>query len=123
MLNSLSNLVWVVSLVSEPGNLNQPGALTPHGNVGENETPEVVEVRDDNEIGNCQGYNQKFQIDMPEFDGQGLKDWLYSCEQFFDVYKTPKDLRVKLASCKLDRRALQWHQSFMKHRLTREWLK
>lgn len=46
---------------------------------------------------------------------------MYKCEQFFDVDETPEDSRVKLASCKLKGKALQWHQSFMKHRLSREW--
>ncbi|KAF3680331.1 hypothetical protein FXO37_03370 [Capsicum annuum] len=31
-----------------------------------------------------------YHVEFPTFDGQGLKDWLYKCEQFFEVDETPK---------------------------------
>ncbi|XP_016440243.1 uncharacterized protein LOC107766046 [Nicotiana tabacum] len=34
---------------------------------------------------------------------------------------THEDSKVKLASCKLERKALQWHQSYLKHRVARDW--
>lgn len=40
---------------------------------------------------------------------------------FFDVDETPEDSKVKLASCNFEGKALQWHQSYVKHRLSREW--
>ncbi|OIT23482.1 hypothetical protein A4A49_57786, partial [Nicotiana attenuata] len=54
--------------------------------------------------------NYQVDVAISKFDGTGLKDWLYKCEQFFDVDGTPEDSKVKLASCKLEGRALQWHQ-------------
>jgi len=68
---------------------------------------------------NCPVDNRNYQVDLPHFDGTGLKDWLYRCEQFFDVDETSPDAKVKIVSCKLDGKALQWHQSYMKQRLTR----
>lgn len=62
-----------------------------------------------------------YQVEFPSFDGEGLKDWLYKCEQFFYVDDTPEGSKEKLASCRLEGKALQWHQSYMKHRLTRDW--
>ncbi|KAH0673763.1 hypothetical protein KY290_026811 [Solanum tuberosum] len=41
--------------------------------------------------------------------------------EFFDVDKTPDDSRVKLASCNFEGKELQWHQSYMKHKISREW--
>lgn len=64
---------------------------------------------------------RSYQVEFPKFDGVGLRDWLYKCDQFFDVDETPEDLKVKLASCKLEGKALQWHQAYMKGGLTREW--
>lgn len=83
----------------------------------ENEGPEVVITRP-------RGYQlptRDYHVEFPAFEGLGLKDWLYKCKQFFVVDGTPEDSKVKLASCKLEGKALQWHQSYMKHRVTREW--
>ncbi|OIT04475.1 hypothetical protein A4A49_06670 [Nicotiana attenuata] len=83
----------------------------------ENEDPEVIATRP-------RGYQlptRDYHVEFPKFDGLGLKDWLYKCEMFFAVDGTPEDSKVKLASCKLEGKALQWHQSFMKHMVTREW--
>nr|CAD1844221.1 unnamed protein product [Ananas comosus var. bracteatus] len=41
------------------------------------------------------------------------------CEQFFGIDGTPEDSKVKIAAIHLEGRALQWHQVFMKARLTR----
>lgn len=35
--------------------------------------------------------------------------------------ETPVATRVKLASCRLEGKPLQWHQTFMENRLWREW--
>ncbi|XP_020080220.1 uncharacterized protein LOC109703897 [Ananas comosus] len=59
------------------------------------------------------------KIEFPRFDGEDLKGWLYRCEQFFEIDGTAEDAKVKLATIHLEGRALQWHQIFMKSRLTR----
>nr|CAD1839913.1 unnamed protein product [Ananas comosus var. bracteatus] len=48
-----------------------------------------------------------------------LKGWMYRCEQFFEIDGTEEDAKVKLATIHLEGRALQWHQVYMKSRLTR----
>ncbi|PIN09089.1 hypothetical protein CDL12_18329 [Handroanthus impetiginosus] len=58
------------------------------------------------------------RIEFPRFFGEDLKGWTFRCEQFFDMAKTPLHLRVKLASIHLEGEALQWHQVFLKSRLT-----
>nr|CAD1821649.1 unnamed protein product [Ananas comosus var. bracteatus] len=59
------------------------------------------------------------KIEFPRFDGEDLKGWMYRCEQFFEIDGTAEDAKVKLAAIHLEGRALQWHQIFMKSRLTR----
>lgn len=44
---------------------------------------------------------------------------MYRYEQFFEIDGTAEDAKVKLAAIHLEGRALQWHQIFMKSRLTR----
>ncbi|KAG8386990.1 hypothetical protein BUALT_Bualt03G0206000 [Buddleja alternifolia] len=51
--------------------------------------------------------------------GGGTK-FLLRCEQFFEVDETPPQAKVKLASVHLEGKALQWHQMYIKRRLTRE---
>ncbi|KAG8381885.1 hypothetical protein BUALT_Bualt05G0019300 [Buddleja alternifolia] len=60
------------------------------------------------------------KVDFPHFNGEDLRAWLYKCEQFFEVDDTPSNAKVKLAAVYLEGKALQWHQMFMKGRLTRE---
>ncbi|OIT32252.1 hypothetical protein A4A49_20668 [Nicotiana attenuata] len=55
--------------------------------------------------------NSQVDVVISRFDGTGLKDWLYKCEQFFDMDETLKGSKVKLASYKLEGRALQWHKA------------
>ncbi|KAG8376158.1 hypothetical protein BUALT_Bualt09G0034100 [Buddleja alternifolia] len=59
-------------------------------------------------------------IKFPRFNGEDLRDWIFKCEQFFEVDETPSDSKVRLAAVHLEGKALQWHQVFMKSRLTRE---
>nr|CAD1833858.1 unnamed protein product [Ananas comosus var. bracteatus] len=59
------------------------------------------------------------KLEFPRFNGEELKGWLYRCEQFFEIDGTPEDSKVKIAAIHLEGRALQWHQVFMKARLTR----
>ena len=60
------------------------------------------------------------RIDFPKFNGEDFRGWLYKCEQFFEVDETPSSVKVKIAAMNLEGKALQWHQIFMRSRLTRE---
>ncbi|KAG8377514.1 hypothetical protein BUALT_Bualt08G0040900 [Buddleja alternifolia] len=61
-----------------------------------------------------------WRVEFLYFNGDDLRGWLYKCEQFFEVDDTSPTTKVKLAVVHLEGRALQWHQMFMKGRLTRE---
>lgn len=97
-------------------------------NNGQREVPIEVEAQN-NGGGRAEAVREEehhlttrnYHVEFPKFDGNGLKDWIYKAEQFFDVDETPLSTRVKLASCRLEGRALQWHQTFMKNIITREW--
>ncbi|KAG8384912.1 hypothetical protein BUALT_Bualt04G0167500 [Buddleja alternifolia] len=52
--------------------------------------------------------------------GEDLRGWIYKCEQFFEIDNTPPEAKVRIAVVHLEGKALQWHQIFMKNRLTRE---
>ncbi|OIT05665.1 hypothetical protein A4A49_61683, partial [Nicotiana attenuata] len=64
---------------------------------------------------------RKRQIEFLKFDGTELRDWVSKSEQYFDVDNTSENSKVKLASLHLEGKALQWHQGYMKNRITREW--
>lgn len=59
-------------------------------------------------------------IEFPHFSGDNLRGWIYCCDQFFEVDETPPQSKVKIAAVHLDGRALQWHQAYMKGRITRD---
>ncbi|KAL0427507.1 UNVERIFIED_CONTAM: Transposon Ty3-G Gag-Pol polyprotein [Sesamum latifolium] len=60
------------------------------------------------------------QVEFLRFNGEDLGGWIYKCEQFFDIDETPFDAKVKLTAVHMEGKALQWHQVYMKSRLTRE---
>ena len=57
-------------------------------------------------------FSRLSKIDFPHFDGEDVQGWVYSCEQFFEVDNTLKNIKVKIASIHLEGKALLWHQSF-----------
>ncbi|KAL0329173.1 UNVERIFIED_CONTAM: hypothetical protein Sradi_4904000 [Sesamum radiatum] len=60
------------------------------------------------------------KVEFPKFNGDDLRGSVFKCEQFFEVDDTPSDEKVKLAAMHLEGRDLQWHQVYMKSRMTRE---
>lgn len=59
-------------------------------------------------------------MDFPHFSVDDLRTWIYRADQFFEVDDTPPQDKVKIAAVHFDGKALQWHQSCMKNRLTGE---
>lgn len=47
---------------------------------------------------------------------EGVADWLYKLDQFFQLDHVNENTKVPLASIHLEGRALQWHQGYMKGR-------
>ncbi|KAK4428393.1 hypothetical protein Salat_1138900 [Sesamum alatum] len=60
------------------------------------------------------------QVEFLRFSGEDLQGWIYRREQFFEVDEMLFDAKVKLAAVHMEGKALQWHQVYMKSRLTRE---
>lgn len=56
------------------------------------------------------------KVAFPMFDGSELREWIYRCEQFFSLDNTPPELKVRLASLHMTRKALQWHHSYISNR-------
>ncbi|KAI4312947.1 hypothetical protein MLD38_023180 [Melastoma candidum] len=56
------------------------------------------------------------KIEFPDFDGNNLDDWLYKCNRYFELERTPEDAKVKLASLYMYGGALQWHYTFLRNR-------
>ncbi|KAG8380917.1 hypothetical protein BUALT_Bualt06G0066500 [Buddleja alternifolia] len=78
---------------------------------------------DTGENSRANGYQlptKRSKVEFPRFNGEDLRGWLFRSEQFFDVDETPSEAKVRLAALHLDGKALQWHQVYMRARLTRE---
>ena len=61
------------------------------------------------------------KIEFPKFNGEGLKSWLYKCNQFFELDNVNDPQRVKLAAIHLEGRALLWHQNYVKGKGVISW--
>lgn len=76
-------------------------------------------------FGNEKAHNRIIQpqltrLEFPKFNGERLHEWVGRCIQFFELDCTPENTKVKIASLHMEDRALQWHQNFMKGRLSGE---
>ncbi|CAA3022717.1 Hypothetical predicted protein [Olea europaea subsp. europaea] len=60
-------------------------------------------------------------IEFPKFSGDGFDGWVYKCNEFFDLCKTPDDVKVKLASFHMDGKALRWHKKKMEQSPITKW--
>ncbi|KAG8386982.1 hypothetical protein BUALT_Bualt03G0205200 [Buddleja alternifolia] len=124
MEKSIADLKDMIAVVANSVQNNQ-GGTSGAANIGDDmaEEPggEHVPVRRQNQwFQNYQAPTRFSQIEFPKFRGEDLRGWIYRCEQFFEVDDTPPDAKVKIAAVHLEGKALQWHQIFMKNRLTRE---
>ena len=48
------------------------------------------------------------RLDFPKFDGEGLNEWLFKCDQFYDYDGTLEEHKVRIAALQLEGKALQW---------------
>jgi len=53
------------------------------------------------------------RIDFPRFNGENVNQWIYQCENYFLIDKTPEEFKVQLALVHLEGKALQWHTTLM----------
>ncbi|KAF7831756.1 Retrovirus-related Pol polyprotein [Senna tora] len=53
--------------------------------------------------------SRNLKIEIPRFNGEDAEGWVYSIEEFFEIYATPSDQRLKLASVHLDGPARDWY--------------
>lgn len=56
------------------------------------------------------------KVAFPAFDGTALREWLYKCEQFFELDGTPSEQKIGLASVHMVGKALKWHSNYMHNR-------
>ncbi|KAD4586142.1 hypothetical protein E3N88_23743 [Mikania micrantha] len=54
------------------------------------------------------------RLDFPKFNGTNVEGWIYKCEHFFSIDRTPDRMKIRVAVVNLEGVALQWHQAFIK---------
>lgn len=64
------------------------------------------------------GYQSNPGMNFQNSGGNDFNGWLFKCEQFFKVDEIPLDMKVKLAAMHFEGKALQWHQIFMKSKMS-----
>ncbi|KAJ0755715.1 putative retrotransposon gag domain-containing protein [Helianthus annuus] len=53
------------------------------------------------------------RLDFPKFNGEDVDGWIYKCNHFFLVDKTPENVKVQFAIINLEGIALRWHQGYL----------
>ncbi|KAD4180242.1 hypothetical protein E3N88_28833 [Mikania micrantha] len=54
------------------------------------------------------------RLDFPKFNGTDVEGWIYKCEHFFSIDRTPENMKIRVAVVNLEGVALQWHQAFIR---------
>ncbi|PIN21602.1 hypothetical protein CDL12_05681 [Handroanthus impetiginosus] len=114
---AIEELRAMITLLLTNHDHNRENALHQEPNALHQEPTQPI-LGEQNLQGDIPVVTQFSRIEFHRFFGEDLEGWIFKYEQFFDVAKTPLNLRVKLASIHLEGEALQWHQVFLKSRLT-----
>nr|GEU73097.1 hypothetical protein [Tanacetum cinerariifolium] len=59
-------------------------------------------------------YGKLIRIEFSKFSGDDVKDWVYTCKQFFKVDGVPDGRKIQLASMHMFDAALVWYQPYVK---------
>jgi len=59
--------------------------------------PTVYNNQDINSI-----FNKGMKVEIPYFNGNDAKDWVFKIKEFFELYCTPMDQRRKVTSMHLE---------------------
>ena len=51
------------------------------------------------------------KLEFPTFGGNGVREWMFKSEQFFEVHNVPDENKVNLISLHLFDEALMWHKN------------
>nr|GEY39590.1 hypothetical protein [Tanacetum cinerariifolium] len=54
------------------------------------------------------------KVKFPCFSGMDVEAWIYRCEHFLPIDKTPETMKLRYAVIHLEGDMIQWHQAFMK---------
>ncbi|XP_021974525.1 uncharacterized protein LOC110869591 [Helianthus annuus] len=76
---------------------------------------EMKEIMNNNRRGERNGDNRLVRVgrlDFPRFNGEDVEGWIYKCNHFFAIDKTPDEHKVQVAVVNLEGAALQWHQAY-----------
>ncbi|PKH89637.1 hypothetical protein CRG98_049918, partial [Punica granatum] len=108
--NTNSRIDQLTEMIS--GLALQQSRLMQHLQIGESKS--VSHQTSGSDVGHYSATARIGKLEFPRFSGEGVREWLYRCEQFFEVDMTPDDVKVKLVAIHLEGRALQWYQAYVR---------
>nr|KYP36924.1 hypothetical protein KK1_041913 [Cajanus cajan] len=62
-----------------------------------------------------------FKINLPQFDGIDVDDWVFRLEEYFDVAKNPLEQRIKVARFHMIGPAYAWYKWMIHNDYTQDW--
>jgi len=54
--------------------------------------------------------SKTIKVDIPYFDGNEAEDWVFKIQEFFEIYGTPEQQRIKLVSFHMTGAAYAWYK-------------
>lgn len=61
------------------------------------------------------------RIEVPQFNGADLEDWIFNIQKYLALYNTPIEQRVKLASLHMTGAPFAWHKWMQQANLITTW--
>ncbi|KAF7809832.1 transcription factor HEC2 [Senna tora] len=65
--------------------------------------------------------SQGMNIELPRFDGTNAEHWIFKIQNFFEIYSTPEDQRMKIASIHMSGPACSWYMLIVRNDYIRSW--
>ncbi|KAF7818664.1 Transposon Ty3-G Gag-Pol polyprotein [Senna tora] len=66
-------------------------------------------------------FGRTMKVELPHFDGSDAEDWIFKVEEFFQIYNTPMDQRIRLASLHMKGAAYAWYKWIVQNSLVQSW--
>lgn len=64
---------------------------------------------------------RNLKVEVPRFDGTDVEDWIFKIKEFFELYSTPLNQRIRISSLHMGGAAFKWYQWLVENDIHYTW--
>ena len=65
--------------------------------------------------------NRGIRIEISNFDGEGVEEWIFKAQQYCEMYEIPFEHRIRVVSFHLSRAAYSWYRWSVNNHISYTW--